>query len=170
MIAFLAGFLFGIVYEILRIIRLILQFKTVVFVCDILFFIASAFAVISLSENLGNYVRIYTVLGFGAGVFAYITTIGRILNLFESAMAVVWRKTLGRLFMKIKDFCCNLEGKIAHKVKAVFVKMSENVLEYNKNRFKDLNSHEKMVYNKNKSDIIGDENKNVIKAVVKRSP
>ena len=46
-----------------------------IFVCDVLFFILAAGLVFRLSMVLGNYVRVYTIMGFGAGVFAYIVTI-----------------------------------------------------------------------------------------------
>lgn len=168
-IAFAAGFIFGIVYEIFRIIRLILQFKAAVFVCDMLFFIAAAFAVIGLSENLGNYVRVYTILGFGAGVFAYITTIGRVLNLIESGLAVIWRKTLGKLINKIVVYSKKIIGRIAYKLKSDFVKTSENTKLNGKKLFYNLHSNRGMVYNKSKLEKIGEGvNKNVIKAVVKR--
>ena len=39
MIAFVVGLIFGLVYEALRIVRLILRFKAAVFLCDVLFFI-----------------------------------------------------------------------------------------------------------------------------------
>lgn len=170
-IAFAAGFLFGLVYEIFRIIRLILRFNAAVFICDLMFFIAAAFAVIQLSESLGNYVRIYTVIGFGAGVFAYITTLGRLLNLIESSMAIVWRKTIGRLFHKIGNFCAKSVGRIAHKIKAVFVKISEILADNNKKLQKNLHLQQEIVYNKKRLEKIGEgENKNVIKAVVRRGP
>lgn len=170
-IAFAAGFIFGIVYEFFRIIRLILRFNAAVFISDLMFFIAAAFAVLKLSESLGNYVRIYTVIGFGAGVFAYITTLGRVFNLIERAMAVVWRKTIGRLLSKIKNFFGNLIGKIAHKIKAEFVKISEIAFENKKKLSRDLHLKQDVVYNKNRLEKIGEGgNINVIKAVVKRSP
>ena len=170
-IAFAAGFLFGIAYELFRIIRLIMRLKAVVFLSDLMFFIAAAFAVIKLSESLGNYVRIYTVIGFGLGIFAYIVTVGRLFNLIESSMAVVWRKTLGRLFKKIGNFLGKTFGKVVHKISAVFVKISENIVENRKKARKDLHLKQDVVYNKNRLDKIGEGgNKNVIKAVVRRSP
>ena len=170
-IAFAAGLIFGAVYEILRIIRLILQFKAAVFICDMLFFIAAAFTVVGLSENLGNYVRIYTIIGFGAGVFAYITTIGRVFNLIESGLAAIWRKTLGRLIKKIFVNISKITGKIIHKTKSVFVKISENEIFKKKKSLYPLHLGRGMMYNENKLDKIGEGvNKDVIKAVVKRSP
>ena len=88
MIAFAAGLIFAVVYEILRIIRVMFPFHVVTFVCDIVFFVIAAGAVTKLSLSLGNYIRIYTVLGFGAGIFTYITTLGRLLNIVENAVAL----------------------------------------------------------------------------------
>ena len=87
MIAFAAGLIFAVIYEILRIVRVMFPFQVVTFVCDIVFFVIAAGAVTKLSLSLGNYIRIYTVLGFGAGIFTYITTLGRLLNIVENAVA-----------------------------------------------------------------------------------
>lgn len=169
-IAFAAGFIFGLVYELFRLIRLILRFKAAVFVCDMLFFIAAAFAVVSLSQSLGNYVRSYTIIGFGAGVFAYITTVGRVLNLIESGLAVVWRKTLGKLLNKLKMYSAKVIGKIAHKTRENIVKFSENTRNKRKTLLNNLHLDRDIVYNENISDKIGEgENNDIIKAVVKRS-
>ena len=45
MIAFAVGLVFGLVYEALRIVRLILRFGAAVFICDIAFFMLAAAAV-----------------------------------------------------------------------------------------------------------------------------
>ena len=170
MIAFISGALFGLVYEIFRIVRLVFRFRPVIFICDVLFFMLAAIAVLKLSEYLGNYVRIYTVLGFGAGVFTYIVTIGRLLNLLESAASVVWRKTLGRLFHAICNSMHKLFGIIAQKAKGVFVKISKDFNNKRKNHHEPLQSQGKKVYNSNDINKIGgSENRNVIKATIRRS-
>lgn len=170
MIAFAVGLVFGLVYEALRIVRLILRFGAAVFVCDIAFFMLAAAAVFKLSESLGNYVRIYTVLGFGAGVFAYIVTIGRILNLAESAASIAWRKTIGRLIHKIGSSVQKMFGIIAQKSKAIFGKISKHLDNIRENHFKRLQSRRKTLYNKNRLDKTGEsEEVHVIKATVKRS-
>lgn len=170
MIAFVMGFAFGLVYEALRIVRLILRFKAAVFVCDVTFFILSALAVFRLSESLGNYVRIYTVLGFGAGVFAYIVTIGRILNLAESAASVAWRKTIGRLIRKISSGTQKAFGTIAHKSKEQFGKFSKYLDNTRENYAKHLQSNRNKLYNKKRLEKNGESEKvHVIKATIKRS-
>lgn len=171
MIAFAAGFVFGLVYEALRIVRLILRFKAAVFVCDVAFFMLAALAVFRLSESLGNFVRVYTVLGFGAGVFAYIVTVGRILNLAESAAALAWRYTIGRLIHNIGDFVKKLFVGVAHKSQAGFGKIYEYCGNAREKCAKHLQSSHKILYNKKKSEKIGEgEEVHVIKASVRRSP
>lgn len=171
MIAFAVGLIFGLVYEAIRIIRLILKFRIAVFVCDIAFFILAAMAVCKLSEFLGNYVRLYTVLGFGAGVFTYIVTIGRLFNVLESAASVAWRKTLGRLFHKIGAFFKGIFTKTSRKIEMFFVKIHNYLDEQEKKRRERLNLSDKMLYNSKGNNItIGeDEKAHVIKAKIRKS-
>lgn len=169
MIAFFVGLAFGLVYEALRIIRLILRFKAAIYVCDIAFFLLAAFAVLRLSTALGNYVRMYTVFGFGAGVFAYIVTVGRLLNLIESAASVAWRLTIGRLLKKISGFIKKIFVGITQKIRAGFVRASKLFQNNRENHRTPLKSDSKKVYNIKRLEKIGEGEKNVIKADVRRS-
>lgn len=170
MIAFVAGLIFGLVYEVIRIIRLILNFKAAVFVCDVTFFILAAMFVCKLSEFLGNYVRMYTVMGFAAGIFAYIVTIGRLFNVLESAACIVWRKTLGRLFFKIRDWGIDILNKNRRIVKSIFVKIHQFSENNTKNRSKHLHLADNKRYNDIYTDTIGEGVKtDVIKATVRKS-
>lgn len=170
MIAFVVGLIFGPVYEALRIVRLILRFKAAVFVCDVLFFVLSAFAVMTLSKSLGSYIRMYTVFGFGAGVFTYIVTLGRLLNLIESAASIAWRATIGRLLHMMGRFIKKLFGIIRQKIGSEFGKISEYHKELKENKRRDLKSASKKMYNKERLDKIGEGEKgHVIKARVTRS-
>lgn len=163
MIAFIAGLLFGLVYEALRIVRLILRFKAAVFLCDILFFVLAAFAVMALSKSLGNYVRSYTVLGFGAGVFCYIVTIGRLLNLAESAASIVWRKTIGKLLHSLGNSAKRAFVAFRQKTIALFGKLSKDLRKH-------LKFTPKMMYNiKEPQKYEEGERTHVIQAKVKRS-
>lgn len=171
MIAFIAGLIFGLVYEVIRIVRLILNFKAAVFVCDIAFFVLAAMFVCKLSEFLGNYVRMYTVLGFGAGIFAYIVTLGRMFNMLESAACVVWRKTLGRLFRKIRTFANDKVHKIDGFFKSLFVKINQYSEKRAKKSSKLLHLDDDKRYNIKYTDRIGEGvKKDVIKATVRKSP
>lgn len=170
MIAFAVGMLFGLVYEGIRIIRLILKFRIAVFVCDIALFILAAMTVCKLSEFLGNYVRLYSVLGFGAGIFTYIVTVGRLFNVLESAASVAWRRTLGKLFHNIGVFFKKAFDKIAHKLGSVFVKINNYWDKQKKKRLEHLNLNDKMLYNNEGNNIIGEDVKvHVIKAKVRKS-
>lgn len=170
MIAFVAGFIFGVVYELIRIVRLILRFRPAVIVCDIVFFILAAMFVCKLSEFLGNYVRLYTVLGFGAGVFTYIETIGRIFNALESAASLVWRRTLGRFFRRITSGCKKTYDKICQKAMGIFGKIHEIYGERVKKRREPLHLSDETLYNIKGNDIVGEgEKAHVIKATVRKS-
>ncbi len=174
MIAFAVGVIFGLIYEALRIIRLIMRFRAAVFVCDAVFFILAAMVVCRLSEFLGNYVRLYTILGFGAGVFTYIVTVGRLLNVLESAASVAWRNTLGRLFHKIGGLAKDNSAKFIHSIKNVFSKIHQYSDNLTKKRAERLQLNPKMVYNNNnnkdKKTHGEGENTHVIKAKVRKSP
>lgn len=170
MIAFSVGLIFGLFYEILRIIRLILRFRFAVFICDVAFFIISAFCVCKLSEFLGSYVRLYTVLGFGAGIFTYIATIGRLFNILESAASIAWRKTLGKLFRKFSALIKKLTGKMLQKFKAFFVTIHEYSDKLKKNHQGHLNLNSQKMYNNKGNNLIGEgEEVHVIKAKVRKS-
>lgn len=148
MLAFAAGLIFALVYEALRIIRIIFPFKAVVFACDVLFFIIAGFAVVRLSVSLGNYVRGCIVFGFGAGIFAYITTIGRILNLFENAIADAVRAVLSRIFGLLSRICNKCFGFIAQNASALFGKIAKISADAHKKRGRGLKKDTQLVYNK----------------------
>lgn len=170
MIAFIVGLLFGLVYEALRIVRLILRFKAAIFLCDILFFVLSAVAVMTLSKSLGSYVRIYTVVGFGAGVFCYIVTIGRLLNLAESAASIAWRKTIGRLLRCIANGVKKLFSRIRQKAACAFGKYSKDLQKHKENLGKHLKSKTELLYNKKEPNKIKEGGEtHVIQAKIKRS-
>lgn len=169
-ISLLLGLAFGLVYEALRIVRLILRHKAVTFLCDVVFFVLAAMAVFEISLVMGNHIRLYTLLGFGAGVFAYIATVGRLMNVMESAAAVCWRRTLGRFFRfigrKIRDFF----GAFAHIAGSHLDKINNFLLLNFKKAQGYLKKSGKKLYNKEDSNVIaeGSGNKNVIRATVKR--
>ncbi len=170
MIAFLAGLIFGPVYELLRIIRLILRMRIVVFLCDIAFFIGAGFVVCKLSEFLGSYIRMYTVIGFGAGVFTYIVTLGRLLNTLEGSAAVVWRRTIGKLFRKLKRSTKNILIKIAQKSRNGIVKIHEYSSNFTKTHLKRLHLNRKKMYNIKGNDMLGEgENTHVIKLQIRKN-
>lgn len=120
MISFCCGMVFGLVYEMFRMIRRLLPLVTVTIICDIAFFAAAALLVYNLSLALGNYIRIYTLLGFGAGVFTYIQTIGRLIYIIESAVLTLLKKTIGAFIAAIINKIAGAFGVFAHKTAGVF--------------------------------------------------
>lgn len=163
------GLLFGLVYEILRIIRLLIPFKAVTFICDILFFYLSAQAITALSLSLGSYIRFYTVLGFGCGVFSYINTIGRLLNFLENKLIGGIRSALLKFFGKIGKLFGSVFVLIAHKTTQLFRGVHKVFQKRLKKAAKLLKKEPVMVYNKesHKHNMKGSAG-NVIKANVKR--
>lgn len=170
MAAFAAGLMFGLVYEVLRIVRLLIPLKTVTFVCDILFFLLAAAAVTKLSLTLGNYIRGYTVLGFGTGIFCYITTIGRLLNILENTVMNSIRAVVSAFFRFISQLFKKLFGSIIHKASSFFGKIHKNISHRLETLRNPLQSKRKIVYNKesHKDNIGGSDSGHVIKAEVRR--
>lgn len=170
MIAFAAGLVFAVVYEALRIVRVVFPFVAVTFICDIIFFVAAAAAVTKLSLSLGNYIRIYTVLGFGAGIFTYITTLGRILNIVENTVAGTIRAAFSAVFRFLHKVFGKLFSAIAHVWADVFGKINKICLRAEKKLRKPLKNTTEIVYNKKsrKNHIRGSESDHVIKAQVRR--
>lgn len=170
MIAFLAGLIFGPVYELLRIIRLILRMRIAVFLCDIAFFIGAGFVVCKLSEFLGSYIRMYTVIGFGAGVFTYIVTLGRLFNSLEASAADVWRRTIGKLFRKLNRSTKNILIKIAQKSRGGIVKTHKYLSNFMKIHLKRLHLSGEKMYNIKGNDMLGEgENTHVINVQIRKN-
>ena len=180
MISFCCGMVFGLVYELLRAIRRLLPLVTVTIICDIAFFAAAALLVYNLSLALGNYIRIYTLLGFGAGVFTYIQTVGRLVYLVETAVLTILRKTIGALAAAIINKIACAFGAFAHKTTGVFRTIHDFYRKHSENTKKHLQFHAIKMYNskrhtdlyKKQTETINGENiggKYVIQAKIRRS-
>ncbi len=174
MLAFLCGLLFGIVYELFRIIRMILPIKAVTFICDVCFFIAAAFVVLNISLYIGNYIRIYTILGFGAGIFTYIQTIGRLVSGLETVVI----KGLKTIIYTLCNAAARPIRAFAHKLALHFGKINDFLGNKAKKAFSLLHFRHQKLYNKkrNITTSIDDEKngenfggKNVIHAQIYRS-
>lgn len=143
MIAFLCGAVFGLVYESLRLIRRLLPFKSVTFVCDICFFIIAAFVIFNLSLYLGNHIRIYTILGFGCGVFTYIQTIGRLISALEVALT----KLIMRAGKALYKTLSKPVSAFAHKIAIQFGKINDFLTTKAKKTFSLLQFKRQKLYN-----------------------
>ncbi len=170
MAAFAAGLVFALVYEALRIVRVILPFRAVIFLCDAAFFLLAAVVVTKLSLALGNYIRWSAVMGFGAGVFAYITTVGRLLNILENSIANAVRTVLAGIFGALGRMASKFFGKIAQALSALFVNIAKIYSTHIKKLLKPLKKSPEIGYN-NRCHIDtngGSETVHVIKAQVRR--
>lgn len=170
MLGLLLGICFAPLYEGLRIIRLLLPYRAVIFICDVVFFIAAAEGVFRLSLVLGNHIRGYTIAGFGFGMFAYIVTLGRILNKAESAAAHLWRRTLHHAVQFICSRIKSVFIAIAQFAKRYFGKIADFIGKRKKSVKEHLIFKGKIGYN-NKTDIKdngGSVTTNVIQAQVRR--
>ncbi len=172
MTAFLCGLVFGLVYEVLRFVRRFFNMFLVTLICDISFFIVAGFFVFQLSLYLGNYVRIYTVLGFGAGVFAYIQTIGRLMGFAEGLILKLWGATIGALFRVIVKLFGKTFGAFAHMMGSIFGKINDFLKSHIKKPPLPLQFEEEKMYNNRKIKGYGENigGKDVIQASIRRSP
>ncbi len=172
MISFVCGLIFGIVYEFFRLIRRLFDFKPVVFLCDVCFFIAAALFVVQLSLYLGNYIRLYTILGFGLGIFAYIQTLGRIAAFIENIISSAISKHLNWLWKHITSLFKTVIGFIAHNLSHAFGRFHDFSQKRKKSASTLLHFNLKQVYNVKRNIINYGENiegNHVIKAKIRRS-
>ncbi len=162
--SFILGLCFGVVYEILRIVRKLLNLKAVTVICDIAFFVISAFAVFMLSVSLGNDVRIYTIIGYGCGVFAYIVTIGRLINSIETKIVRAIHFIIRRIckaFEPVFSFIAHISGKTLGSIHDFFAYP-------HKNSKKHLQTNDVQCYNNIYNRNSMGENSHVIKAQVRK--
>ena len=172
MIAAVCGFVFGLAYELLRIVRKLIPFTVVTFVCDIVFFAAAACVILYLSMYLGNYIRIYTILGFGAGVFAYIQTIARLLGYIENAVIGLISFAASSIVSAIVGSFKKIFGAFAHILLPCFGIIYDFLVRVSKKLLSLLQFGHKKRYNIKKDITIAgeiSEGKNVIKARIKKS-
>ena len=179
MTAFVCGTAFGLVYEFFRIIRRLIPHKAVIFVCDVCFFIAAAFFVFNLSMYIGNYVRSYTLLGFGAGIFAYIQTIGRLFSFAEILLLKLWKKTIGALLSNISGAAKKAIGAFAHIATIKFRTFHDFSRRTGKKLLTPLKFVPDKMYNVKRNIVSSERNrpsrennggKNVIQAEIRRGP
>ncbi len=172
MISFFCGALFGLVYEFFRLIRRMLPATIVIMICDICFFVAAGLFVFELSMYLGNFVRLYTLLGFGAGLFAYIQTIGRLFSSIEMLVIRTISATLGVLLARLFALLKGGIGIIAHNVATAFGRFYDFSFRTKKSASSLLQFNTKRVYNVKRDIETYGENiggNNVVQVKIRRS-
>lgn len=136
------GFVLGLLYEALRILRLYIHSgKVFVFVTDILFTVFSSVSAFLLCVSVDNgHIRFYIVLACILGYVVCIFTAGELIYALFARIHCAVMKILTPLF---KPFVF-VWGKLCYLMK----KVPENA-EKIKNKFKNLLKHgDKVVYNK----------------------
>ncbi len=172
MISAVSGVLFGIVYELLRLLRRIFRFRIVTFFCDILFFVLAGFVIVRLSMYLGSYIRVYTILGFAGGVFAYVQTVGRLVYAISSVLILVVDRSVGSILRFILKQAKGVFGVFAHNASALFGRIADFITKIRKKHLSHLNFGHDTLYNiKRDKKTIGESGRgsNVIKVKIKRS-
>ena len=116
------GFLFGLVFDILRVLRETFRFSAVaVFAQDVLFCVASALVLFFfLLPITGGEVRGYLLCGVLAGAVAYVSTVGRALP----RLGRFCRRGICRLAAPLKK----LSGRLKSKIRAVCVRIGAPLL------------------------------------------
>jgi len=151
---FALGFLLGLLYDVLRIIRVIVFLpRKNVFVLDALFGSIAAFVtfVCLLVLNHGQ-VQVFILAAQGLGALVYIFSLGGAMTRFRGGLIWTKRKTIETairpakfLFRKSKS----LFGRISNKIHKFLIKTRENV----KNR---LQSEHRLRYNNTEDSWIAD--------------
>jgi len=130
-----------------------------------------AVIVLNLSLYLGNYIRSYTIIGFGAGVFAYIQTLGRLVYALETALIFALDNTIGALLRSVADILRKTIGAFAHKTASQFGKIHDFLAVCRKKSSTLLHFPRTKMYNSKREKItIGESSRgnHVIKAKITR--
>lgn len=166
---FISGIFFGLFYELLRFLRLLIKHNAVaVFIEDIFFFAVCAFVsfVISMSVGIG-YFRIYYIVFEVLGAFLYFVTVGRFINKLLKKVVRVIKKFIYAIYKEIKPKIAAVFVIIAAKTKLLFGKIAENMPKVEFYHKKALKTTDKMVYN-NKVPLSEGGEGSVIKAQIKK--
>ena len=113
--ACILGIIMGIIYDVFRIIRLLVSWKDwQVFIQDIVYFFIVGIStfLFALAYNKGD-VRAYLIVGEIIGWIIYYITIGEIVYRFSEAIA----KFIKKILMKFTKLICKPLIKIVNKLK-----------------------------------------------------
>lgn len=145
MLSFLVGLVFGAVYDVLRIVRIVKKHhKTVVFIEDFAFIVFCAFWYFLFSTDLARgQIRLFVLIGMFIGFAVYLLTVGSITTRFASAIRMVYEKIESWIKRKIfTPIYTNIKKKIVQN----YISFKKRI----KSRKKNLKVRENVVYNENK--------------------
>lgn len=145
MLSFLVGLVFGAVYDLLRIVRIVKKHhKTVVFIEDFSFVVFCAFWYFLFSTDLARgQIRLFVLIGMFIGFAVYLLTVGSITTRFASAIRMVYEKIESWLKRKIfTPIYTNIKKKIVQN----YISLRKRI----KSRKKNLKVGKNVVYNEDK--------------------
>ncbi len=141
--SFLVGLVFGAIYDILRIIRIVKKHhKTVVFIEDFFFVVFCGFWYFIFSTELARgQIRLFILIGMFIGFVVYLLTVGSITTRFASAIRAVYERI--ESWIKVKIFI-PIYTNIKDKIVQIYISLRKRI----KSRKKGLKVGENVVYNK----------------------
>lgn len=164
-----AGAVFGLGYELLRLLRMLFRHPTVlVFIEDTLFFAACGLAsfIIALWVGMG-YFRIYYIVFEVIGASLYFLTLGRLINYCLRQAVNTVKKFFRFIYGKLKPKAAALFVPFVKKTKAFFSNIAEFLTGSVFNPKKHLKREEEMLYNNNVHSIENSGERGVVDGVIK---
>lgn len=145
LLSFLIGAVFGAVYDILRIIRIVKHHhKIVIFVEDFFFVLFCGFWYFVFSTDMARgQIRLFTFIGIIIGLIVYLMTVGSITIRFASGIKSIYDKFENWLKRKIFT-------PIYTNIKSKFVQNYISLIKREKSRKKVLKVSKNVVYNEDK--------------------
>lgn len=161
------GFLLGLSYEALRILRLFIRHGTVAVAAeDVVFFAASAFVMFVAALCAGEgYFRLYYVAFATVGAAVYFFTLGRLIKLISKKIAAL----LGKILAPIGRFLKKVIRAFSHKFTACFVLSNKYLSSAKKTLKNHLPKRRQLLYNKDTIKINkGGEKKSAVKVRIRK--
>ena len=146
-----AGAVFGLCYELLRLLRMVFRHPTaLVFIEDTLFFAACGLIsfVIALCVGIG-YFRIYYIAFEAIGATLYFLTLGRLINYCSRRMVNTVKKLFRLIYIKLEPRAAVLIMPFVRKIKALFGNIADFFTHSVLNHKIHLKKTDEMLYNNN---------------------
>lgn len=145
LLSFLIGIVFGAVYDVLRIIRIIKKHhKTVIFIEDFSFILFCAFWYFVFSTEMARgQIRLFILIGIFIGFTVYLLTVGSFTRRIAVAIRSVYEKI--EMWLKRKIFT-PIYTNIKNKIVQSYISFKKRI----KSRKKGLKVEKNVVYNEDK--------------------
>ena len=143
LLSFLIGLVFGAVYDVLRIVRIVKKHhKCVVFVEDFAFVVFCAFWYFLFSTELARgQIRLFILIGMFIGFIVYLLTLGSLTERLATGIRRVYERI--ESWIKSKIFT-PIYTKLKNKIVQIYLSLRKRI----KSRKKGLKVGKNVVYNK----------------------